>query len=86
MFIITQVPHATHTEVYLRLLLIIYACVNDQSGWTRWVGHVARVGRREKHTGFGCVNHVEDPVYQRKISVYPVGVLHPPLSRANCPN
>jgi hypothetical protein len=26
MFIITQVPHATHTQVHLRLLLIIYAC------------------------------------------------------------
>jgi hypothetical protein len=26
MFIITQVPHSTHTQVHLRLLLIIYAC------------------------------------------------------------
>jgi hypothetical protein len=26
MFIITQVPHATHTQVHLRLLLIIHAC------------------------------------------------------------
>jgi hypothetical protein len=26
MFIITQVPHATHTQGHLRLLLIIFAC------------------------------------------------------------
>jgi hypothetical protein len=26
MFIITQVPHATHPQVHLRLLLIIFAC------------------------------------------------------------
>jgi hypothetical protein len=26
MFIITQVSHATHTQVHLRLLLIIHAC------------------------------------------------------------
>jgi hypothetical protein len=26
MFIITLVPHVTHTQVHLRLLLIIFAC------------------------------------------------------------